>query len=121
MSIPMFLSVGKTTVSVKRFGSGSYVNSRWQEGSETTFTIVANVQPHLVKRFTVNGAVGDFTKKAIKLYTTTTLNMAQEGSTLKKGDQVSWESEWYEVQETYTYVMGVLNHTKAVCIRLERV
>jgi hypothetical protein len=47
--------------------------------------------------------------------------MTQEGSLLKKGDKVLWNGILHDVKEEYTYVMGVLNHTKAICIREELV
>jgi len=122
MLIPRFLSVGSTTVTVRRTNTGSYnTDGRWVEPTYTEFTITANVQPHLVKRRDKEGKVGDSSQEAIKLYTTTPLSMTQEGSLLKKGDKVLWNGVQHDVKEEYTYTMGVLNHTKAVCIREELV
>jgi len=122
MLTPRFLSVGSTTVTVRRAGTGSYdTNGRWVEAAYTEFTITANVQPHLVKRRDKEGKAGDTSQEAIKLYTTTPLKMTQEGSLLKKGDKVLWNGILHDVKEEYTYTMGVLNHTKAICIREELV
>ena len=44
--------------------------------------------------------------------------MAEQGELLE-GDKVLWKGEWYEVRATFPYEMGVLNHTKAICVREE--
>jgi len=119
MLTPMFLSVGSTTATVKRYGQGSYLHGRWVDGAETTFTITANIQPHTVKNISDTTAEGNKSKKAIKVFTTTTLRMTQEGTALQSGDKISWKSELYEVSELYTYEMGVLNHTMVIAIRDE--
>ena len=119
MLTPMFLSVGSTTATVKRYGQGSYLHGRWVDGAETTFTITANIQPHTVKNISDTTAEGNKSKKAIKVFTTTTLRMTQEGTALQNGDKISWHNEWYEVSELYTYEMGVLNHTMVIAIRDE--
>ena len=119
MLTPMFLSVGSTTATVKRYGQGSYLHGRWVDGAETTFTITANIQPHTVKNISDTTAEGNKSKKAIKVFTTTTLRMTQEGTALQSGDKISWHNELYEVSELYTYEMGVLNHTMVVAIRDE--
>jgi len=119
MLTPMFLSVGSTTATVKRYGQGSYLHGRWVDGAETTFTITANIQPHTVKNISDTTAEGNKSKKAIKVFTTTTLRMTQEGTALQSGDKILWHSEWYEVSELYTYEMGVLNHTMVIAIRDE--
>jgi len=119
MLTPMFLSVGSTTATVKRYGQGSYLHGRWVDGAETTFTIKANIQPHTVKNLSDTTAEGNKSKKAIKVFTTTTLRMTQEGTALQNGDKILWHSELYEVSELYTYEMGVLNHTMVIAIRDE--
>ena len=119
MLTPMFLSVGSTTATVKRYGQGSYLHGRWVDGAETTFTIKANIQPHTVKNISDTAPEGNKSKKAIKVFTTTTLRMTQEGTALQSGDKISWHNEWYEVSELYTYEMGVLNHTMVIAIRDE--
>ena len=119
MLTPMFLSVGSTTATVKRYGQGSYLHGRWVDGAETTFTITANIQPHTVKNISDTTAEGNKSKKAIKVFTNTTLRMTQEGTALQSGDKILWHSELYEVSELYTYEMGVLNHTMVIAIRDE--
>jgi len=119
MLTPMFLSVGSTTATVKRVAAGSLSHGRWVAGIDSTFTITANIQPHTVKNYNTTAAEGDKSHKAIKVFTTTTLKMTQEGTALLKGDKISWHSEWYEVSELYTYEMGVLNHTMVIALRDE--
>ena len=119
MLTPMFLSVGSTTATVKRYGQGSYLHGRWVDGTETTFTITANIQPHTVKNISDTTAEGNKSKKAIKVFTTTTLRMTQEGTAIQSGDKISWHNELYEVSELYTYEIGVLNHTMVIAIRDE--
>ena len=119
MLTPMFLSVGSTTATVKRVAAGSLSHGRWVAGVDSTFTITANIQPHTVKNYNTTAAEGDKGHKAIKVFTTTTLKMTQEGTALLKGDKISWHSEWYEVSELYIYEMGVLNHTMVIALRDE--
>ena len=116
MLTPRFLSVGSVCLTVKRKTAGSYINSRWQEGTETTIKIKANVQPNLSGRDVRTLPEGDRSKKTIKLYTTSDLVMAEQGELLE-GDKVLWKGEWYEVRATFPYEMCVLNHTKAICVR----
>ena len=119
MLTPMFLSVGSTTATVKRVAAGSLSHGRWVAGVDSTFTITANIQPHTVKNYNTTAAEGDKSHKAIKVFTTTTLRMTQEGTALQNGDKILWHSELYEVSELYTYEMGVLNHTMVIAIRDE--
>ena len=83
MLTPRFLSVGSVCLTVKRKTAGSYVNSRWQEGTETTIKIKANVQPNLSGRDVRTLPEGDRSKKTIKLYTTSDLVMAEQGELLE--------------------------------------
>ena len=94
MLTPRFLSVGSVCLTVKRKTAGSYVNSRWQEGTETTIKIKANVQPNLSGRDVRTLPEGDRSKKTIKLYTTSDLVMAEQGELLE-GDKVLWKGEWW--------------------------
>lgn len=118
MSTPLFLSVNKVTITVKRASVGEYVNSRWQAGETTEFTIEANVQPNLSGRDIKMLPEGDRSKKTIKLYTVTDINVSEQAELLE-GDKVLWKSEWYSVRATFPYSMGVLDHTKAICVRDE--
>jgi len=96
----------------------SLINSRWQDGAETTTTITANVQPNLSGRDIKTLPEGDRSKKTIKLYTASSMQVAEQGELLE-GDKVQWNNEWYEVRATFPYQMGVLDHTKAICVREE--
>ena len=45
MTIPLFLSVGKSNYTFTR-RAGSYVNGRWLDGNATTFTLLVTSSQH---------------------------------------------------------------------------
>lgn len=121
MTTPLFQKVGKTTLNIKRKTQGSYVNGRWVEGTdEYPVCIEANVQPKLTNTELMLLPEGDRTTNALKVYTTFPLRQRVEGSSPVDGDRFDWVDGFtYEVVVTHTYVMGVLNHTKAIAVRKE--
>ncbi len=116
---PLFL-VGRTTLDVIRKTATTYVNGRPVEGTTTTVPTVCNVQPVLKSSDTLLIPEADKSKACLKVYT-----MGDELKALKEGgngwaaDQFYWKGDLYEVMKVIPYEMGVLDHYKAICMRVE--
>lgn len=120
MTYPMLLHLtGQATVDVTRVEGGSLVKGIWRKGTPTTFSIKANIQPLLKGTDLQLLPEGDRTREVIKVYTTTPLLQRQEGSQAHEGDLISWDGKMFEVIRAITYKMGLLDHTKAICVRKE--
>jgi len=147
MTIPLFLSVGKSNYTFTR-RAGSYVNGRWLDGSATTFTITCNIQPNIQGKMTKLLPEGDRSKYSIVILTNgiaqsvrtsqegnaSTLSTLESGygfryglgygaaiaSELLKGDEVTWNGDVYEVREINFYNLGVLDHYMALAVRKEK-
>lgn len=122
MTIPLFLSVGKSNYTFTR-RAGSYVNGRWLDGSATTFTVACNIQPNIQGKMTKLLPEGDRSKYSIVILTNgiaQSVRTSQEGSGLLKGDEVTWNGDVYEVREINFYNLGVLDHYMALAVRKEK-
>lgn len=122
MTIPLFLSVGKSTYTFTR-RAGSYVNGRWLDGAATTFNIACNIQPNIQGKMTKLLPEGDRSKYSIVILTngiSQSVRTSQEGSGLLKGDEVTWNGDVYEVREINFYNLGVLDHYMALAVRKEK-
>ena len=122
MTIPLFLSVGKSTYTFTR-RAGSYVNGRWLDGAATTFTIACNIQPNIQGNMTKLLPEGDRSKYSIVILTNgiaQSVRTSHEGSGLLKGDEVTWNGDVYEVREINFYNLGVLDHYMALAVRKEK-
>ena len=121
MTIASFSSIPMTSYTFTR-RSGSYVNGRWSDGTASTFTLKCTIQPHLSGNMTVVLPEGDRSKKRIFIITqgiSTQLRTTKEGSSLLKGDEVTWNGEVYEVFEVLTYNLNSLDSCQAIAIRKE--
>ena len=121
MLTPIFMSTGKTTLTVTRRGSGSRVAGRWvADPTPTSHTITANVQPGLswnAMQFLPEGERG---KQAIRVYTAFELRQRREGASGWDADTFIWDGYTYKVVHVPpAYKMGILNHTRAICVRVE--
>lgn len=119
---PRFLSTGKVQLTIDRTtdGTGEYVDGRWVASDDKErICIEANVQPQLTNKELYLLPEGDRTKDCVKVYTTFTLRGRREGSSHISADTFKWDGYTYEVVVAHTYQMGVLNHTKALCVRKE--
>jgi len=122
MTIPLFLSVGKSTYTFTR-RAGDYVNGRWLDGTASTFTIACNIQPNIQGKMTKLLPEGDRSKYSIVILTNgidQSLRTSQEGSGLLKGDEVTWNGDVYEIREINFYNLGVLDHYMALAVRKEK-
>lgn len=115
-SSPKFLLTRKEIIPVLRSMSGAYVDGIWVPGEIVEITIEGNAQPMRGSELLALPE-SDRSKESIKVYTASTLNTVEEvGATV--ADVVVWSGKKYKVMRAYTYTMGILDHTKAVCYRL---
>lgn len=115
-SVPSFMLTNKTKIVVERHSPGSFVKGRWVEGDVEYIDIEANVQP--LKGFELQVLPeSDRTKDSIKVYSAETIKTVEEVDE-KNADIVVWENKKYRAVRRMTYSMGVLDHTKTICIRL---
>lgn len=116
---PLFL-VGRTTLSVIRTTAATYVSGRAVPGTSTTVPVVCNVQPVLKSSDTLLLPEADRSKACLKVYTKgDAMKALKEGGNGWSADRFMWEGELYEVMKVISYKMGVLDHYKAICMRVE--
>lgn len=116
---PLFL-VGNTTLQVTRTTATQYVNGRPVPGTSEVVEVVCNVQPVLKSSDTILLPESDRSKACLKVYTKgSELKALKEGGNGWAPDRFIWKGDLYEVMKVISYDMGVLNHYKAICMRVE--
>lgn len=116
---PLFL-VGRTTLDVTRTTASTYVNGRAVPGTSEVVQVVCNVQPVLKTSDTLMLPEADRSKACLKVYTNgDALKSLKEGGNGWSADRFFWDGDLYEVMKVIPYKMGVLDHYKAVCMRVE--
>ncbi len=121
MRFPPLLSVGRVTLDVIRREPETYVRGRPVPGAEVIVKVVCNVQPVLKSTDTLLLKEADRSKACLKVYTKgDPLLQREEGENGHAADQFYWKGNLYEVMKVIDYEMGVLNHYKAVCMRVEK-
>lgn len=118
---PPLLLVGSVTLDVLRRTSGTIVNRRWVEDPNPEIVpIVCNVQPILKMSDTLLIPEADRSKACLKVYTKgCEMRALKEGVGGWAADRFIWQGDMYEVMKVINYQMGVLNHYKAICMRVE--
>lgn len=117
---PPLLSVGRTTLQVTRRQAATYDRGRPVPGTEEVVEVVCNVQPVLKATDTLLLPEADRSKASIKVYTQgDELRALKEGDGGWAADRFEWQGDVYEVMKVINYAMGVLNHHKAICQRVE--
>lgn len=117
---PPLLLVGSVTLDVTRTTATTYVNGRTVVGTPTVVQVVANVQPVLKSTDTYLLPEADRSKAVLKVYTKgASLRQLKEGDGGWAADRFTWGGDLYEVMKVIDYGMGVLNHYKALCSRVE--
>jgi len=120
MTIPSFTLTKKLPITVYRKGKDTVVKGRPISAVETSFVVEANVQPFNYRDLMVLPE-SDRTKEWIKVYVATSeiLRTARQGSDGYDADEVLWNGERFKVMRLQSYAMGVLDHVKAICARIE--
>ena len=117
---PPLLLVGKVQLDIIRRSSSTYNMGRLVEGVESSAQIVANIQPVQKSTDTMLLPEADRSRAVIKVYTQgETLRQLKEGPNGWAADRFMWDGDLYEVMKVIDYKMGVLNHYKALCQRVE--
>lgn len=120
MRNPPLFQVGRTKLEVIRRTSKTTVRGRVIDGEESLVEIVCNVQPVLKSSDTFLIPEGDRSKACLKVYTRgDCLLSLKEGGNGYDADRFYWQGDLYEVMKVINYDMGVLNHYKAICMRVE--
>lgn len=119
VSTPPFQLTRKTLIDVERAGTGGYhdENGRWVPAPRVVLSVEANVQPAKGYDLLIVPEA-DRSEEWIKVYTAETLYTLYEGAGGFEADVVIWNNKRYQVKTTHTYQMGVLDHTKALAVRL---
>lgn len=116
---PLFL-VGQVKLPVIRTSETTYERGRPVKGTSTTVDVVCNVQPILKQSDTMLIPEADRSKACLKVYTQGgELKSLKEGGNGWAADRFYWKGDLYEVMKVISYDMGVLNHYKAICMRVE--
>lgn len=112
--------IGKTVLTIQRRDVGTKVKGRYVEATPYEVEVVANVQPitRLTDRMLLPEA--DRSSKALVIYSQTPLRAMREGDGGWEADRFVWtDGDEYEIKSVTNYEMGVLNHFRAVAIRME--
>ena len=120
MLYPPLLATRHVTIDVTRREPETYVNGRPVPGAETVVQVVCNVQPVLKSSDTMLLPEADRSKACLKVYTQgDEMRQRKEGPNGHAADRFTWQGDVYEVMKVINYAMGVLNHWKAICQRVE--
>lgn len=120
MLYPPLLATGQVTLDVTRREAATIVRGRPVPGAETQVPVVGNVQPILKSSDTILLPEADRSKACLKVYTKGgEMKALREGGNGWAADRFVWEGDLYEVMKVINYRMGVLNHYKAICMRVE--
>lgn len=119
MTVAPLKRVGRVSIDVVRdTGGQSIVNGFIVNGSTTTLTMIANVQPALQMNRMLLLPEGDRSKQAIFVITRQELLMANEGTDPPtKADVILWKGLRWEVKMAFHYEMGVRDHCEVIAIR----
>lgn len=117
---PPLLLTGRVTLAVTRRQAATYINGRPVPGVESIVPVVCNVQPVLKASDTLLIPEADRSKACLKVYTKGgEMKALKEGGNGWAADRFTWKGDLYEVMKVIDYEMGVLNHYKAICMRVE--
>lgn len=117
---PPLLLTGHTTLDITRRAAETIYKGRPVPGSESTVQVVGNVQPILKSTDTMLLPEADRSKAALKVYTKgAALRQRKEGPEGWSADRFFWKGDLFEVMKVIDYDMGILNHYKAICMRVE--
>jgi hypothetical protein len=120
MLYPQLLSTGQVQLDIIRREASKLVRGRPVEGSELIVRVACNVQPILKSSDTLILPEADRSKACLKVYTKGgEIRQLKEGTNGWAADRFYWEGDLYEVMKVINYRMNVLNHYKAICMRVE--
>lgn len=120
MSIPTFRLTKYVPVTFTRTETqGTYdADGNWVPPTTTTFDADCNIQPAKYSKI-LQMPESDRTEVWQVVYTATPLREKKEGDAGYTGDRFTWLGDEYEVRKTKRYLMGILDHTEAMAVRIE--
>ena len=101
---------------IKRTVPGSYVNGVFVEGTESTISIMASVQP-MSGEDIVAVPEGRRASDMVKLYTDANLNSQGDAGSGQSPDRLVWLGKDYEIHSKDVRQMGVISHYKYFAIK----
>lgn len=120
MLLPPLLATHNVTIDVIRTAKSEYVKGRPVPGASEIVPVVCNVQPVLSSTDTKLIPEADRSKACLKVYTKgIEMRQMKEGPDGWAADRFYWQGELYEVMRSINYAMGILNHYKVICMRVE--
>lgn len=110
-------------IEITRTSAGSYVSGTFVNGSASTITIEATIQPMKSEDM---GALDMVTLPAgrrltdfVKLYTSTNLNTVSE-TTGQQPDRLTWRGHTYECISVDVHQMDVIPHYKCIFVKVSQ-
>jgi hypothetical protein len=120
MRNPPLLLTGHTTLEIIRREAEIIVRGRPSPGAESIVPVECNVQPVLKSTDTYLLPEADRSRATLKVYSKgAEIRQLKEGVNGYSADRFYWKGELYEVMKVIEYDMGILNHYKALCTRVE--
>lgn len=107
------------TVTLRRYGAGSWSGGRWTSGSYTTVTITGSVQPGGMKEL-MTLEEGDRTKDMIAIWTQSPLYTENE-TIGTAADRIVWDGSLWQVRRVESHgKTPELHHYHAVAVREQK-
>jgi len=94
---------------VNRTAPGAYINGVWVNGSASTISITATIQP-VSDQDLINLPAGTRSSDVVKIYTSTELKTTEDGGDNQQPDRITWLGNVYEITSKSVRQMGVINH-----------
>lgn len=115
---PKFTLTKKVVLPITRRTASTYVDGDVVLGTTTMVNIEANVQP-LKDAELLLLPEADRSREWVKVYTADVIRSQREGPSGYAADTFIWLGDVYKVIKVKTYSMGLLDHTRAMCARVE--
>lgn len=115
MSIPSFAMTKTKSLTILRYPLNTYVRGRPVQGTPTSVTIKANIQPVKPHELLILPEA-DRTRATLKLFSVSQMRTAQEGK--HDADRFVYGGYTYEIKAVKEWSMGVLNHYWALAVRV---
>lgn len=104
------------SVTVRRYGTGSWVGGRWAEGSYVTITVVGAVQPGGMREL-MTLEEGDRSKDTLTIWTQTAL-LTEDEVAQRAADRIVYGGEVWQVRRVESFgLTPELRHYHAIAIR----
>ena len=119
MSQPRFSLTKTVPLTLKRPSTvGGYIDGVWQEATTSDVVIQANIQP-LKEAELLILPESDRSRQWWKVYSASEIRMDKQGTSGWSADEFVYQGDRYKVMKVENTSMGILNHWKALCARME--